>query len=57
MDVDGNGQMQVDEFADILFLIDYWPRIYEISYKTWDIIRDWLLEKFKLDKMAHNPKY
>ena len=49
--------MKVDEFADILQLMDYWPRIYEISSKTWDKIRDWLLEKFHLDKLAHNPKY
>ena len=49
--------MQVDDFADILNLMDYWPRIYEISSKTWDIIRDYLLEKFKLDKIAHDPKY
>ena len=57
LDVDGNNEMEIDEFVDITEMMAYWPRIYEISYEYWDKVRNWILHYTKLDDIVHNPKY
>ena len=57
LDVDGNNEMDIGEFADITEMMNYWPRIYEISYESWDKIRNLILHYTKLDEIVHNPKY
>jgi len=57
VDLDADGYLNINDFLDVIDLMEIVPRIYDNSNKFWKLFRFYANKYLKIDKIAKSHKY
>lgn len=57
VDLDADGYLGINDFLDIIDLMEIVPRIYDNSYRFWKVFRNFCNKYLKFDKIAKSYYY